>query len=103
MGGYLCTHLQRLAAPCVTDWVRAMIGPSEMTPLIVIVLVIFLPMTIIWWLDVTVDDEFYDSFKREYQPPALESRSGAGTKTRLAECGTELSAEKNHLTYTQTV
>lgn len=53
-----------------------------MTPLIVIVLVIFLPMTIIWWLDVTVDDEFYDSFKREYQPPALEPRTGAEAKTQ---------------------
>lgn len=74
-----------------------------MTPLIVIVLVIFLPMTIIWWIDVTVDDDFYDSFKREYQSPALASCSVAETKTRLAQCGTELSTEKNHLTYIQTV
>lgn len=74
-----------------------------MTLLLVVVLVIFLPMTIIWWIDVTVDDEFYDSFKREYPPTTPESRSGVGTKTRLAECGTKLSAEKNHLTYIQTV
>lgn len=74
-----------------------------MTPLIVVVLVIFLPMTIIWWIDVTVEDEFYDSFKREYQSPALASRSGAGTKTQAYENRSDFAAKKSHYTYTPMV
>lgn len=70
---------------------------------IAIVLVILPSLVIIWWIDVSVDDEFYDSFKREYQPTVHESRFGVETKARLSEGGTEFSAEKSHRTCIQTV
>lgn len=36
-----------------------------MSLLIAIVLVVFLPLAIIWWIDVAVEDEFFDNFKSE--------------------------------------
>ena len=74
-----------------------------MTLLIVIVLVVFLPMIAVWWIDVTVEDEFYDSFKREYPPTAPELRSAAETKTPLYESGTDFSAKQSHCPSTPTV
>ncbi|MCE7987643.1 MAG: hypothetical protein DYG89_41290 [Caldilinea sp. CFX5] len=70
-----------------------------MSLVIAIVLVVLPPLAIIWWLDVTVADEFFDNFKPENRAAAAEPRYAKETHPPLYEETIDVAANQSRCTY----